>query len=300
MRTGIVILPEHRWWMAEHKWKAAEEYGFHHAWTYDHMGWRSLVDGPWFGAVPTLAAAASVTGKIRLGTLVASPNFRHPVPFARELLALDDLTDGRFTLGVGAGGVGYDTEVMGATALDNKQGERSRQRRFEEFVASLDMLLAQERTTFSGEYYEIRDARSAPGCVQRPRLPFVVAANGPKAMAVAARYGTGWVTTGPQTDDEAEWWRGVARMAETFREVLAGIGRAKESIDFHLNADSCPVYSLTSVEHFRDVAGKARALGFTDLIAHWPRADGVYAGSEAVLEQVVTDVLPELVGSDTP
>lgn len=276
--------------MAEHKWKAAEEYGFHHAWTYDHLGWRSLVDGPWFGAVPTLAAAAAATGTIRLGTLVASPNFRHPVPFSRELLALDDLSDGRFTLGVGAGGVGYDTEVMGDTS------PRSRQGRFEEFVAALDMLLAQDRTTFSGDYYEIRDARSAPGCVQRPRLPFVVAANGPRAMAVAAKYGTGWVTTGPETEDEDEWWDGVAAMTARFREVLAGIGRAKESIDFHLNADSCPVYSLTSVERFREVAGRARGLGFTDLVVHWPRADGVYAGSEAVLERVAADVLPELVG----
>lgn len=282
--------------MAEHKWKAAEEYGFHHAWTYDHLGWRSLVDGPWFGAVPTLAAAAAATGTIRLGTLVASPNFRHPVPFSRELLALDDLSDGRFTLGVGAGGVGYDTEVMGATSPDGKQGARSRQGRFEEFVAALDLLLAQDRTTFSGDYYEIRDARSAPGCVQRPRLPFVVAANGPRAMAVAAKYGTGWVTTGPETEDEDEWWDGVAATAARFREVLAGIGRAKGSIDFHLNADSCPVYSLTSVERFREVAGRARGLGFTDLVVHWPRADGVYAGSEAVLERVAADVLPELVG----
>ncbi|MFI9008776.1 LLM class flavin-dependent oxidoreductase [Actinosynnema sp. NPDC053489] len=290
MRTGIVILPEHRWWMAEHKWKAAEEYGFHHAWTYDHLGWRSLVDGPWFGAVPTLAAAASVTGKIRLGTFVASPNFRHPVPFARELLALDDLSDGRFTLGVGAGGVGYDTQVMGDTSRRGRQG------RFEEFVTALDLLLTQDRTTFSGEHYEIRDARNAPGCVQRPRLPFVVAANGPKAMGVAARYGTGWVTTGPDTDDDEEWWAGVAAITATFREVLAGIGREKATIDFHLNADSCPVYSLTSVERFREVVGRARELGFTDLAVHWPRADGVYAGSEAVLERVAADVLPGLVG----
>lgn len=286
-----MILPEHRWWMAEHKWKAAEEYGFHHAWTYDHLGWRSLVDGPWFGAVPTLAAAAAVTERIRLGTLVASPNFRHPVPFARELLALDDQSDGRFTLGVGAGGVGYDTHVMGGTP------PRSRQARFEEFVTALDLLLTRERTTFSGEYYEISDARSAPGCVQRPRLPFVVAANGPKAMAVAAKYGTGWVTTGPETDDEAAWWRGVAEFTERFGEVLAGLGRAKASIDFHLDADSCPVYSLTSVERFRDVAGRARDLGFTDLVVHWPRADEPYSGSEAVLERVAADVLPEFCNS---
>ncbi|GGP37204.1 LLM class flavin-dependent oxidoreductase [Saccharothrix coeruleofusca] len=291
MRTGIVILPEHRWWIAEPKWRAAEQYGFHHAWTYDHIGWRSLVDGPWFSAIPTLSAAAGVTSKIRLGTLVATPNFRHPVPFARELMALDDLSDGRLTIGLGAGGMGYDTTVMGDTLL----APPARAARFAEFVDVLDRLLTQERTTFHGQHYEVVEARSAPGCVQRPRLPFLVAANGPKAMRVAARYGTGWVTTGPETEDVEDWWRGVAAMAARFRDTLDAIGRAKETVDWYLNADSAPVYSLTSVECFRDVVGRAGELGFTDLLAHWPRESGVYAGSEAVLEAVVTEVLPELV-----
>ncbi|MBP2340116.1 alkanesulfonate monooxygenase SsuD/methylene tetrahydromethanopterin reductase-like flavin-dependent oxidoreductase (luciferase family) [Saccharothrix coeruleofusca] len=291
MRTGIVILPEHRWWIAEPKWRAAEQYGFHHAWTYDHIGWRSLVDGPWFSAIPTLSAAAGVTSKIRLGTLVATPNFRHPVPFARELMALDDLSDGRLTIGLGAGGMGYDTTVMGDTLL----APPARAARFAEFVDVLDRLLTQERTTFHGQHYEVVEARSAPGCVQRPRLPFLVAANGPKAMRVAARYGTGWVTTGPETEDVEDWWRGVAAMAARFRDTLDSIGRAKETVDWYLNADSAPVYSLTSVECFRDVVGRAGELGFTDLLAHWPRESGVYAGSEAVLEAVVTEVLPELV-----
>ena len=78
LRVGLVILPEHRWVEAAPRWRAAEEYGFDHVWTYDHLGWRSLVDGPWFDAVATLTAAATVTGRIRLGTFVASPNFRHP------------------------------------------------------------------------------------------------------------------------------------------------------------------------------------------------------------------------------
>src|SRR3954454_24713084 len=109
MRIGIVILPDQRWSVAGRRWQRAEQDGFDHAWTYDHIGWRSLVDGPWFDAVPTLTAAAMVTRRIRLGTLVASPNFRHPVPFARSLLALDDVSNGRMVLGVGSGGLaGYD------------------------------------------------------------------------------------------------------------------------------------------------------------------------------------------------
>jgi alkanesulfonate monooxygenase SsuD/methylene tetrahydromethanopterin reductase-like flavin-dependent oxidoreductase (luciferase family) len=290
VRTGIVILPEHRWWVAEPKWRAAEEYGFDHAWTYDHLGWRTLVDGPWFSAVPTLTAAAAVTSRIRLGTYVASPNFRHPVPFARELLTLDDVCDGRFTLGVGAGGAGYDTTVLGGRPLTPKD----RTARFVEFVDLLDRLLTTECTTYEGTWFSAHEARNAPGCVQRPRIPFLVAANGPKAMGVAARYGTGWVTIGPPTEDLDEWWRGVAEMAKRFRDVLESIGREKSTIDWYLSPDSSPLYTLSSAECFRDVAGRAAELGFTDVVTHWPRADGVYAGSEAVLEQVAADVLPTL------
>src|SRR6266545_4930610 len=101
--VGVVILPQGRWQEDEARWRRADEYGFDHAWTYDHLSWKALVDEPWFATVPTLAAAALVTEQIRLGTLVASPNFRHPVPFAKELMTLDDLSEGRFILGVGAG-----------------------------------------------------------------------------------------------------------------------------------------------------------------------------------------------------
>src|SRR3954467_225291 len=121
MRVGIVILPDQRWAEAEHRWRQADAWGFDHAWTYDHLGWRDLVDGPWFDAVGTLTAAATVTSRIRLGTLVASPNFRHPVHFARELTGLDDVSDGRVLLGVGAGGLGFDADVLGAAPLTPRQ-----------------------------------------------------------------------------------------------------------------------------------------------------------------------------------
>src|ERR1700722_10440345 len=104
VRYGIVILADQRWEDSARRWRLAEEYGFDHAWTYDHLGWRDLVDGPGFAAVPALTAAATVTSSIGLGTLVASPNFRHPVSFARQLTALDDISGGRFLLGLGARG----------------------------------------------------------------------------------------------------------------------------------------------------------------------------------------------------
>jgi alkanesulfonate monooxygenase SsuD/methylene tetrahydromethanopterin reductase-like flavin-dependent oxidoreductase (luciferase family) len=294
MRVGIVILPEHRWLLAEPKWRAAETYGFDHAWTYDHIGWRSLVDGPWFDAVPTLTAAAMVTRRIRLGTMVASPNFRHPVPFARSLLALDDVSNGRFTLGLGSGATGgYDNAVLGGEPMS----AGARVDRFAEFVEQLDSLLTHERTSIAGEYYTSVDARSAPGCVQHPRLPFVVAANGIRSMRVAARYARGWVTTGaiPERRGEGtDWWAMVADRSAAFDEALAAAGRDRAEVDRYLQVDAGPRFSLSSVEYFREVVGKAAELGFTDVVTHWPRPDGVYAGRMDVLEKVVADVLPTL------
>jgi alkanesulfonate monooxygenase SsuD/methylene tetrahydromethanopterin reductase-like flavin-dependent oxidoreductase (luciferase family) len=282
VRAGIVILPEFRWSAAEPRWRAAESYGFDHVWTYDHIGWRSLVDGPWFDAVSTLTAAAMVTSRIRLGTLVASPNFRHPVPFARSLLSLDDVSGGRLLVGLGAGALaGYDNVVTGGEALP----PRARVDRYREFVEQLDSLLTAERTSISGEYYTSVDARSAPGCVQQPRAPFVVAANGPRSMRVAARFGQAWLTTG-KGDTVDEWWAGVAELAKRFTDVPGSAGK-----DRFLSMDAAPVFSLSSVEYFREAFGRAAELGFTDVVTHWPREDGVYAGREAVLEEVAATVL---------
>ena len=146
-------------------WRRAEALGFAHAWTYDHIAWGPLRDSAWFGAVPTLAAAALVTSTIRLGTLVASPNFRHPVPFARELITLDDLAAGRFTLGIGAGGIGWDATILGQDPWSPEE----RADRFAEFVAQLDQLLRGPVTTAAGRFYAADAVRNHPG--MRPASP---------------------------------------------------------------------------------------------------------------------------------
>jgi hypothetical protein len=287
MRVGIVILPEYRWWAAEPKWRAVETYGFAHAWTYDHLAWRSLADGPWFGTLPTLTAAAMVTERIRLGTLVVSPNFRHPVPLVREITALDDISDGRLLLGLGAGGRGFDSSVLGEPELSAKQLAD----RFAEFVEVLDVSLTKDHADYQGQYYRAVDARSIPGSVQRPRVPFVIAANGPRNLALSARFGQGWVTTGARTDDITAWWASIAELSDRFDTALTDAGRETKSVPRYLSLDTAQ-YSLSSVACFTDMIGKARDLGFTDVIAHWPRAEGVYAGHESVLEAVASDVLP--------
>ncbi len=303
MRFGIVILPEHRWNESGRRWRRAEEYGFDHAWTYDHLGFGPLLDRPWFDAVPTLTAAATTTSTIRLGTFVTSPNFRHPVAYARQVLALDDISSGRFTLGLGSGGFGHDRSVLGMPDLSMTD----RIARFSEFADVMDLLLTDERTTFHGRWYSAVDARSTPGCVQWPRVPFLIAANGPKAMRVVARRGQAWLTgpiaeeiSGALASDVDGWWRRVAELVKQFEDVLHSEGRDPATVDRFITVDGAPVTSMSSVEFFRHQAGMAMELGFTDLVTHWPRPDGLYEADEAVLEQVAADVLPTLRTKDEP
>lgn len=289
LRFGIVILADQRWAQAARRWRLAEEYGFDHAWTYDHLGWRGLVDGPWFDAIPTLTAAAGVTSRIQLGALVASPNFRHPVSFARQLTSVDDISGGRLVVGLGAGSAGtsFDTAVLGIPSLTVRQ----RADRFVEFAELLDLILRTDRVTWHGEYYTAVDARNLPGCVQAPRVPFVVAGHYLRSIEVAARLGDGWVTIGTQADDLDKWWNSVADGMHRLEDALGAAGRETTAVSKYLQMDAAPVFSLSSAECFADAIGRAYELGFTDVITHWPRPDGPYAGDEAVLEAVAADLI---------
>ncbi len=150
--SGCLSFRSFGWSTARALWRQVEELGFDHAWTYDHLAWRSLRDATWFGAVPFLAAGAVVTERIRLGTLVASPNFRHPVPFARELVTLDDLCGGRLTLGIGAGADGWDAVMLGQDPWSPSE----RAERFAEFLDLLDRLLREPETSYEGRFYTAR------------------------------------------------------------------------------------------------------------------------------------------------
>ncbi|MGW0771723.1 LLM class flavin-dependent oxidoreductase [Streptomyces sp. NPDC002676] len=298
MRLSTVILPTQRWSEGgSRRWRHAEELGFHAAYTYDHLSWRSLRDRAWFGAVPTLAAAAAVTRSIRLGTLVASPNFRHPVPFAKELMSLDDLSDGRITLGVGAGADGFDATVMGRATWS----PRERTARFEEFLELLDRLLRVPAVSHDGAFYRAHEAYNLPGCRQSPRLPFAVAATGPRGMKLAARYGQAWVTLGdPRLPDgnEQQFHATIAGQVENLEKALAEQGRTTQDIERILLTGFTSGRPLQSVDAFVDFAGRYAELGFTEIVVHWPVEDSVFEADEKVFERIASDARTQLAGRD--
>jgi alkanesulfonate monooxygenase SsuD/methylene tetrahydromethanopterin reductase-like flavin-dependent oxidoreductase (luciferase family) len=290
MRFGIMIVPEDRWQTARLKWRQAEQWGFDHAWTYDHLNWRAFRARDWFTAVPTLTAAAVETECIALGVLVASPNLRHPVNLAKDAAAIDDVAAGRLILGLGAGAEGFDSTMTRRT----QWSRRERTERFAEYVELTDLLLTQRVTTFDGRYYLADEVHSYPPCRQQPRVPFAIAASGTRGMRLAARYGEYWVTTGePNRFATAPYEQAlpvVRQQVESLEKACAAIGRDPATVARLLVTGPTVGGVLASKAAFFDAADQFAEAGITDVVVQWPRPDEPFPGRVEVLEEIAGEL----------
>jgi alkanesulfonate monooxygenase SsuD/methylene tetrahydromethanopterin reductase-like flavin-dependent oxidoreductase (luciferase family) len=286
VRVGLVILPSDRWREARRQWEWADDSGFCTAWTYDHIRWGGMPDGPWHASVPVLAAAATVTTRIRLGTLVATPNFRHPVTLARDALALDDVSDGRLDLGLGPGSEGFDASALGQTPW--RPAERLT--RFAEFLQMLTPIVEgapDTRTSMHTAHYIADGAPSTPGALQRP-LPLTIAAGGPKGLRLAVAYGRNWVTigsTGRGPHAPSLVLTSVSRQVELLDAACQEVGRDPADLGrVLLWMPTEPV--LESLEQFEDLVAPYESLGFDQFVLHHPAQTGPFGGDVRAFEQI--------------
>jgi alkanesulfonate monooxygenase SsuD/methylene tetrahydromethanopterin reductase-like flavin-dependent oxidoreductase (luciferase family) len=286
VRVGLVILPTDRWPEARRQWEWADRSGFATAWTYDHIRWGGMPDGPWHAAVPVLAAAAVVTSQVRLGTLVATPNFRHPATLARDALALDDISGGRFDLGVGPGSEGFDASALGQEPWSRAH----RMDRFAQFLRVLAPIVQGDphaRHTARTEHYAADEVPSTPGAV-RGTLPLTVAAGGLKGMRLVTRYARQWVTigpTGPVERTPETILSAVRAQLDDLGRACAETGRDPASIDKVLLW--MPVEpTIQSVGQFEDLAGPYAELGFDQIVLHHPDQTGPFGGSIVAFEEI--------------
>jgi alkanesulfonate monooxygenase SsuD/methylene tetrahydromethanopterin reductase-like flavin-dependent oxidoreductase (luciferase family) len=286
MRVGLVILPSDRWTEGRRQWEWADDVGFATAWTYDHIRWSGMPDGPWHAAVPVLAAAAAVTRRVRLGTLVASPNFRHPVTLARDVLALDDVSGGRFDLGVGPGSAGPDATALGQRSWSSKE----RMDRFEEFLQILRAVLdgdPEARTTITGHHYDAVETPSTPGALQAP-FPLTIAAGGPRGLRLAVAFGQRWVTIGPTSGEPRtpdSILRAVREQCAVLDTACENEGRGPGSLRKVILWGPTETI-LTSTDQFDELAAPYEELGFEEFVLHHPAQTGPYGGSIPVFEQI--------------
>ena len=291
MRLGVLLIPTDPWPATVARARHLESLGFHHLWTYDHLSWQRYRDDPWHAAIPWLTGIAATTSRIRLGTMVTSPNFRHPVTLAKDVMTLDHISAGRATLGLGAGGTGFDASVLGQPPLSPGQ----RVARLGDFIEIVDGLLTNSEFSTDNNRYPVHEARMVPGCVQQPRVPLAIAAAGPKTIALAARFGDAWVTVGHPRDREptaASVETAVRAQSRLLEERCAELGRDPQSLDRIFLVSNRVERPLRSLPTFRDFLYRYEALGITDLVLHDPRPDDSFWDDDpAILEAVAEEFL---------
>lgn len=175
----------------------AERLGFDSVWISDHFftTMERYGGGPErYGSLEplaTLAALASLTERLRLGTLVLSAGFRHPAILAKSATAIDRLSGGRLELGMGAGW--FEAEYDGFGYGFGSVGERFEL--LEESLGYLGALFGDEPASFEGRHFVLRDAYNHPRPIQEPRPPLIVGGKGgPRLLRIAARHADGWNT----------------------------------------------------------------------------------------------------------
>ena len=130
--------------------------------------------------------------------------------------------------------------------------------RFHEFVEVLDRMFREDHVDHAGTYYRAVDARTLPGSVQQPRVPFVVAANGPRSLRLAARLGQGWVTYGKGGDTLDEWWTGIGELCDRLDTAEAEAGRTTP-LDRYLSLDGAPTVLTGERGAVRRAGGAGRS-----------------------------------------
>jgi F420-dependent oxidoreductase-like protein len=146
------------------------------------------LDGDTLECWSVLAGLAATVPRVKLAPLVTSVTYRHPAVLANIAAAVDQISGGRLTLGVGAGWQENEHEAYGIELGTVKE----RLDRFDEACQVLIGLLRDKRTTFDGEYFRVSDAPNQPAPVQ-PKLPILIGGGGEKrTLRIAAKYADEW------------------------------------------------------------------------------------------------------------
>lgn len=165
----------------------AEAAGLDSLWLADHLLYRDPgepTQGIW-ECWTFLSALAEATSRVQLGTLVNCVLFRNPALLAKMAVTLDEVSGGRFTLGLGAGWNAPEFAAFGLP-FDHRTS------RLEEAVQVIAPLLKEGHVDFAGTYYSVQDCELAPRGPRSQGIPLLFGAWGPRSLQLTARYGSNW------------------------------------------------------------------------------------------------------------
>jgi alkanesulfonate monooxygenase SsuD/methylene tetrahydromethanopterin reductase-like flavin-dependent oxidoreductase (luciferase family) len=246
----------------------AEEIGLDTVWSPDELLGRLVKDGPRYGfwdGVAVAAGLAAATSRIQIGTWVASALQRNPGMIAKSAATIDEISGGRFVLGLGAGHAGSGARGFGLP-------EDAIYDRFEEALQIIVPLLRTGRADFAGSYHVARDLEQLPPGPRPGGIPLLMAAHGQKGYRHAARHADVWSCYATERSDVAE----LGPRVVAFEAACVEVGRDPSTVGRSAGVLVAPLAEAAydgafgtaitgSAEEIADAFRTFHAAGFTQL-----------------------------------
>lgn len=287
LRFGVLVDTDAPFSELVERWVEVEELGFDQLFVPDHSCDYMARSHTWHDGWTALTAAAMVTGRVRIGTLVSNPILRPPALLARSALSVDHLSEGRLDLGVGAGIAEFDHRASGVPYWSPKE----RSERFAEYVAVVDGLLqsSKEPFSFDGRYHTTEETSFQPAPVQHPRPPIIVGGQSPTLLRVAAERADGWNTHGPYGAGFEEILGITRDQNQRLDELCSEAGRDPSSLrrSLILFASLAP---WGAPDRFEALVEQFCDAGMREFVLFWPSDDQQLE----VFEHIASHVIPRL------
>ncbi|MGI9643096.1 MAG: LLM class flavin-dependent oxidoreductase [Acidimicrobiia bacterium] len=293
MQFQVLTLPGRPWTEYLDQVLRVEELGFDTAAVPDHFCDWANPTAPWLECWTMMAALAVETSSIRLATNVSQIPLRNPGVLAHQAVTVDHISGGRVEVGLGTGlTMDPGTEMVGLPNWSN--GERVS--RFGEYIELLGMLLSQDVTDYQGEYYSADQAVMNPSSLQKPRVPVVAAALGPRMMRHAARFADGWNTMSFSSDFDEQLGE-LAERNSRMTDLCAELGRDPTSLRRSVNLYDAEARSsggrlryYDDEQLLVDLVSELRDAGYHEFGLYYPTD----AAQLDAFERIATEVVPSL------
>jgi F420-dependent oxidoreductase-like protein len=255
-------------------WRIADEEGFDHVWNFDHFA--CIVGDPAIDVLEgwtLLGAMAEATKRTRIGCMVTGNTYRHPAVLAKMAVTVDHLSGGRLEMGIGAAWAEIEHDMLGLEF--GTVGRRIAW--LDEACHVMRSLWQEDRTTFDGRHYQLRDALANPKPVQRPYPPIWIGGSGErKTLRVVAEHADVWNLGGGDPDE-------AARLSGVLDRHCADVGRDPQAIrrSVQLRPDGDDDGLLRKVEAFVQ-------RGFSEIVLY------VAGGEARPASEALVRLLPSL------
>ena len=203
--------------------RAIEDLGFDSVWVGEHLLYRwpdRPARGPW-EAWTLLAAIAATTTRIELGPLVACTNFHNPALLAKQAATIDEISGGRFVLGLGAGWNETEFRAFGYP-YDHRID------RFEEAFTIIRTLLREGAIDFDGRWYQARDCELLPRGPRPDGPPLMIGSNGPRMLRTTMAHADSWNSWYNDTGNRPE---GIASVRALVDAACRDVGRDPTEVE---------------------------------------------------------------------